>query len=185
MQCKDILTAETEEYREQHGHVGLTREDVTMLKILEAKLEREGREQSLKQGLEQGRIKERLANVESMLELWGSRRRPSRQLPALTRSACTSCGRSWADCKWSTTTTLINRPQGDRTVFPVRLRNARQQASSRQSCLRQAFSSHNCITGCTAQAPVCTATPHGIGVASQVRAQVIPSDAAGSAGLCA
>ena len=62
---KDILTAEIEEYQEQHGDVGMTREDVIMLKILEAKLEQEGREA----GREEGRIKERLANVEGMLEL--------------------------------------------------------------------------------------------------------------------
>ena len=62
---KDIRTAEIEEYQEQHGDVGMTWEDVIMLKILEAKLEQEGREA----GREEGRIKERLANVEGMLEL--------------------------------------------------------------------------------------------------------------------
>ncbi len=74
---KDILTAEIEEYQEQHGDVGMTREDVIMLKILEAKLEQEGREAGREEGREEGReagreegrIKERLANVEGMLEL--------------------------------------------------------------------------------------------------------------------
>ena len=53
---KDILAAEVEKYQEQHGHVGMTREDVIMLKILEAKLEHEGR------------IQERIANIEGMLK---------------------------------------------------------------------------------------------------------------------
>ncbi len=66
---KDILTAEIEEYQEQHGDVGMTREDVIMLKILEAKLEQEGREAGREEGREEGRIRERLAHVEGMLEL--------------------------------------------------------------------------------------------------------------------
>lgn len=40
---KHILAAEVEKYQEQHGHAGMTREDVIMLKILEAKLEHESR----------------------------------------------------------------------------------------------------------------------------------------------
>ena len=61
---KDILTAEDEKYLEQHEHSGMTREDVVMLKLLEAKLEQEGREQ----GLKEGRIQERIANIEGMLK---------------------------------------------------------------------------------------------------------------------
>ncbi|MCY4519752.1 MAG: hypothetical protein OXC13_03130, partial [Caldilineaceae bacterium] len=57
---KDILTAEDEKYLEQHEHSGMTREDVVMLKLLEAKLEHEGR------------IQERIANLEGMLERGGS-----------------------------------------------------------------------------------------------------------------
>ena len=53
---KDILTAEDEKYLEQHEHSGMTREDVVMLKLLEAKLEHEGR------------IQERIANIEGMLK---------------------------------------------------------------------------------------------------------------------
>ena len=52
----DILTAEDEKYLAQHAHSGMTREDVVMLKLLEAKLEREGR------------IRERVANIEGMLD---------------------------------------------------------------------------------------------------------------------
>lgn len=57
---KDILAAEVETYQEQHGHTGMPREDVIMLKILEAKLEHESR------------IRERIANLEGMLERGGS-----------------------------------------------------------------------------------------------------------------
>ena len=73
---KEVLTAEVAKYQERHGEVGLTREDVTMLEILEAKLEREGREKGLQEGLkagrqeglEVGRLQERIANLEGMLE---------------------------------------------------------------------------------------------------------------------
>ena len=85
---KDVLTTEVARYREQHGEVGPTREDVTMLEILEAKREREGREKGLKEGLqagreegrqegreegrqvglEIGRLQERIANLEGLLE---------------------------------------------------------------------------------------------------------------------
>ncbi len=55
-----------------NGVVCLTREDVTMLEILEAKLEREGRAKGLQEGLkagrEEGRLQERIANLEGMLE---------------------------------------------------------------------------------------------------------------------
>ena len=80
----DILTAEVDRYRERHGEVGMTREDVIMLEILEATLAREGREQGLKEGLEAGReqgieqgrevgleigrLQERIANLEGMRE---------------------------------------------------------------------------------------------------------------------
>ncbi|MCY3660822.1 MAG: hypothetical protein OXG36_17595 [Caldilineaceae bacterium] len=62
------LTAEIERYQERYGLVGLTREDVTMLEILEAKREQQGLEQGLEQGLAAGRI----ATVESMLERGGT-----------------------------------------------------------------------------------------------------------------
>ena len=69
---KDVLTTEVARYQEQHGEVGLTREDVTMLEILEAKLEREGREKGLQEGLqagrEEGRLQERIANLEGLQE---------------------------------------------------------------------------------------------------------------------
>ena len=73
---KDVLTTEVARYQERHGEVGLTREDVTMLEILEAKLEREGREKGLQEGLqagrqegrEEGRLQERIANLEGLLE---------------------------------------------------------------------------------------------------------------------
>ncbi len=69
----EIEESEIEEYLEQYRDVGLNREDVIMLKILEAELEQEGLEQGRKLGrklgLKQGRIEERLANVEGMLEL--------------------------------------------------------------------------------------------------------------------
>jgi hypothetical protein len=69
---KDVLTAEVARYQEWLGEVCLTPEDVTMLEILEAKLEREGRAQGLQEGLkagrEEGRLQERIANLEGMLE---------------------------------------------------------------------------------------------------------------------
>ena len=73
---KDVPTAEVARYRERRGEVGPTREDVTMLEILEAKREREGREKGLKEGLqagrqegrEEGRLQERIANLEGLLE---------------------------------------------------------------------------------------------------------------------
>jgi hypothetical protein len=69
---KDVLTAEVARYQARHGEVGLTREDVTMLEILEAKLEREGWEKGLQEGLkagrEEGRLQERIANLEGLLE---------------------------------------------------------------------------------------------------------------------
>ena len=65
---KDVLTAEVARYQERHGEVGLTREDVTMLEILEAKREREGREKGLQAGREEGRLQERIANLEGLLE---------------------------------------------------------------------------------------------------------------------
>jgi hypothetical protein len=65
---KDVLTAEVARYQAQHGEVGMTPEDVTMLEILEAKREREGREKGLKAGREEGRLQERIANLEGMLE---------------------------------------------------------------------------------------------------------------------
>ena len=81
---KEVLTAEVAKYQERHGEVGLTREDVTMLEILEAKLEREGRAKGLQEGLkagreegrqeglevglEVGRLQERIANLEGLLE---------------------------------------------------------------------------------------------------------------------
>ena len=65
---RNELTAEVKRYQERYGLVGLTREDVTMLEILEAKREQQGREQGLAQGLAAGRI----ATVESMLERGGT-----------------------------------------------------------------------------------------------------------------
>ncbi len=65
---KEVLTAEVARYQEWLGEVCLTPEDVTMLEILEAKLEREGREKGLKAGREEGRLQERIANLEGMLE---------------------------------------------------------------------------------------------------------------------
>ena len=49
------LTTEVERYREQYGRPGLAPEDVTLLKLLEAKHRQEGLEQGLEQGLKQGR----------------------------------------------------------------------------------------------------------------------------------
>ena len=51
----ESLTAEVEKYREQYGRPGLAPEDVTLLKLLEAKHRQEGQEQGLQLGLEQGR----------------------------------------------------------------------------------------------------------------------------------
>ena len=77
---KEVLTAEAARYQEWLEEVCLTREDVTMLEILEAKLEREGWEKGLQEGLkagreegrqerrEEGRLQERIANLEGMLE---------------------------------------------------------------------------------------------------------------------
>ena len=81
---KEVLTAEAARYQEWLEEVCLTREDVTMLEILEAKLEREGwekglqeglkagreegRQEGLEEGLEVGRLQERIANLEGMLE---------------------------------------------------------------------------------------------------------------------
>ena len=73
---KEVLTAEAARYQEWLEEVCLTREDVTMLEILEAKREREGREKGLQEGLkagrqeglEVGRLQERIANLEGMLE---------------------------------------------------------------------------------------------------------------------
>ena len=89
---KEVLTAEAARYQEWLEEVCLTREDVTMLEILEAKLEREGWEKGLQEGLkagreegrqerreegrqeglevgiEVGRLQERIANLEGMLE---------------------------------------------------------------------------------------------------------------------
>ena len=77
---KEVLTAEAARYQEWLEEVCLTREDVTMLEILEAKLEREGwekglqeglkagREEGRQEGLEVGRLQERIANLEGMLE---------------------------------------------------------------------------------------------------------------------
>ncbi len=52
---KEVLTAEAARYQEWLEEVCLTREDVTMLEILEAKLEREGWEKGLQEGLKAGR----------------------------------------------------------------------------------------------------------------------------------
>ena len=57
---KDILTAEDEKYLAQHEHAGMTREDVIMMKLWEAKLAREGR------------IQGQIATIEGMLERGGS-----------------------------------------------------------------------------------------------------------------
>ena len=77
---KEVLTAEVARYQEWLGEVCLTPEDATMLEILEAKREREGREKGLQEGLragreegrqeglEVGRLQERIANLEGMLE---------------------------------------------------------------------------------------------------------------------
>ncbi len=85
---KEVLTAEVARYQEWHREVCLTPEDATMLEILEAKLEREGRAKGLQEGLkagreegreegrqegrqkglEVGRLQERIANLEGMLE---------------------------------------------------------------------------------------------------------------------
>ena len=51
---KEVLTAEAARYQEWLEEVCLTREDVTMLEILEAKLEREGWEKGLQEGLKAG-----------------------------------------------------------------------------------------------------------------------------------
>ena len=69
---RNELTAEVERYQERYGLVGLTREDVTMLEILEAKREQQGLEQGLEQGREQGMAAGRIATVESMLERGGT-----------------------------------------------------------------------------------------------------------------
>ena len=45
----EILTAEVERYRERYGRPGLVAEDVTLLKLLEAKHRREGFEQAVLQ----------------------------------------------------------------------------------------------------------------------------------------
>ena len=66
---KDVLTAEVARYQERHGEVGLTREDVTMLEILEAKREREGREKGLQEGLQAGRQEGREEGLEVGLEV--------------------------------------------------------------------------------------------------------------------
>ena len=59
-----VLTAEVEKYRERYGSRGVTPEDVTLLKFLEDRYAREGKQQGLEQGILQGRI----ATVESMLD---------------------------------------------------------------------------------------------------------------------
>ena len=67
---KDILTAEDEKYLAQHEHAGMTREDVIMLKLWEAKLKREGWEQGLKEGRQKGlrkRLQLRITYTEGML----------------------------------------------------------------------------------------------------------------------
>ncbi len=55
-----VLTAEVEKYRERYGSQGITPEDVTLLKFLEERYAREGKEQGILQG--------RIATVEDMLE---------------------------------------------------------------------------------------------------------------------
>lgn len=57
---RKVPTAEIEKYQKRYGLVGLTREDVIMLEILEAKREQQGWEQGLAAG--------RIATIESMLE---------------------------------------------------------------------------------------------------------------------
>ena len=69
---RKVPTAEVERYQECYGLVGLTREDVIMLEILEAKREQQGLEQGLEQGREQGMAAGRIATVESMLERGGT-----------------------------------------------------------------------------------------------------------------
>lgn len=84
----DIPAETIERYKDQVYLDGLTQEDITMLQLLEAKVEREsrernrqqglqeGREQGLQEGLQQGlqegremgRIQERIATVEGMQE---------------------------------------------------------------------------------------------------------------------
>ena len=65
-----------ERYKDQVYLDGLTQEDITMLQLLEAKVERESRERNLQQGLQQGlqegleigRIQEKIAIIEGMQE---------------------------------------------------------------------------------------------------------------------
>ena len=72
----EILTAEVERYRERYGRPGLVAEDVTLLKLLEAKHRREGFEQGLKQGLKQaayegvreGELRTQIRIVEGILD---------------------------------------------------------------------------------------------------------------------
>ena len=66
---KDILTAEDEKYLAQHEHAGMTREDVIMLKLWEAKLKREGRKQGLKEGRQEGLQKGRWEGLREKLQL--------------------------------------------------------------------------------------------------------------------
>ena len=66
---KDILTAEDEKYLAQHEHAGMTREDVIMLKLWEAKLKREGRKQGLKEGCQEGLQKGRWEGLREKLQL--------------------------------------------------------------------------------------------------------------------
>lgn len=68
----EILTAEVEKYRERYGRPGLVAEDVTLLKLLEAKHRREGFEQGLKlaayEGVREGELRTQIRIVEGMLD---------------------------------------------------------------------------------------------------------------------
>ena len=60
----EILTAEVERYRERYGRPGLVAEDVTLLKLLEAKHRREGFEQAVREG----ELRTQIRIVEGMLD---------------------------------------------------------------------------------------------------------------------
>ena len=100
---KDILTAEDEKYLTQHEHSGMTREDVVMLKLLAANLEHEGR------------IREQIANLESMLERggsWGT----IEALTGIDEAGMHNLRESWTGCRAPTIARLIDRSHGSRTI---------------------------------------------------------------------
>ena len=62
------LTAEVEKYRERYDRPSLTREDVTLLKLLAEQHHQEGRQEGLQDGLQAGGLRNQIGLVEGMLD---------------------------------------------------------------------------------------------------------------------